>query len=391
VNGERAGRPEPAIAIDEARVATLFLCGDVMTGRGVDHILPHPGRPELIEAYVKDAAEYVALAEGANGPVPRPTREAYIWGDALAELAHAQPRVRIANLETSITACDEYWPGKGIHYRMHPANIGCLTAARLDVCSLANNHVLDFGLAGLHETLETLASAGIRTAGAGRDLAAARRPAVVPLLPGSRLLVFAFGTPSSGVFHAWAARPDRAGLDVVTDLSEAAADALGTRLAREKRSRDVAIASIHWGDNWGYDVAAIQQRFARALIDRGFDVIHGHSSHHPRPIEIYRRRLILYGCGDFINDYEGIPGYEPYRDDLVLMYFATIAADSGELGALRMIPMQIRQLRLARPSRRDARWMRDTLARISAPFRTAIDLEDSGALVLRSNAGSAAK
>ena len=51
---------------------TMFLCGDVMTGRGVDQILPHPGDPELREAYVRDAAGYVALAEAASGPIPRP-------------------------------------------------------------------------------------------------------------------------------------------------------------------------------------------------------------------------------------------------------------------------------------------------------------------------------
>lgn len=378
------------IEIDDARAATLFLCGDVMTGRGIDQILRHPSRPRLFESHVKDAGEYVALAEAANGPVPRPVRDAYIWGDALAELAHVQPRIRIANLETSVTLSEDHWPGKGIHYRMNPANLGCLSAARLDVCTLANNHVLDFGFAGLRETLEALARAGIRTAGAGVDLAAAEQPAIVPLLPGSRLLVFAFGTPSSGIFQEWAAQRDRAGVHLVTDLSETTAAAIGHRVARAKHRGDVVVASIHWGDNWGYDVPAAHQRFAHALIDRGVDVIHGHSSHHPRPIELYRDRLILYGCGDFINDYEGISGYEPYRDDLALMYFATISADSGELAALRLVPMQIRAMRLANASPDDARWMRDALARASAPFATAIHLDNTGALTVGPARGGAA-
>ena len=72
-------------------------------------------------------------------------------------------------------------------------------------------------------------------------------------------------------------------------------------------------------------------RFAHWLVDGGVDIVHGHSSHHPRPIEVYRDRLILYGCGDFIDDYEGIEGYEQYRDDLVLMYFATLSPATGEL------------------------------------------------------------
>src|SRR5262245_48429269 len=107
----------------------LFLSGDVMTGRGIDQALPHPGNPALYEAWVRDARDYVRLAERASGPIPRPVDGAYLWGDALAELERAQAEVRIVNLETSITASEDCWPDKPIHYRMHPRNIGCLTAA----------------------------------------------------------------------------------------------------------------------------------------------------------------------------------------------------------------------------------------------------------------------
>ncbi|MBI4510255.1 MAG: CapA family protein, partial [Deltaproteobacteria bacterium] len=121
---------------------SLFLCGDVMTGRGVDQILRHPSDPLLHEPAVQDAREYVALAEEKNGPVPRNVDDTYIWGDALAELARAAPHARLVNLETSVTRSEDAWP-KGINYRMHPANVGCLTAAKVDACILANNHVLD--------------------------------------------------------------------------------------------------------------------------------------------------------------------------------------------------------------------------------------------------------
>jgi poly-gamma-glutamate synthesis protein (capsule biosynthesis protein) len=353
-----------------------------MTGRGIDQILPHAGDPRLVEPYVKDAGEYVALAESANGPVPRPVREGYVWGDALEELAHAQPRARVVNLETAVTVGDGYWPGKGIHYRMHPANAGCLTAARIDVCTLANNHVLDFGAAGLLETLDTLAHVGIRSAGAGADLEAARAPAALDVLPGSRLVVFAFGMPSSGIPDAWGAGPGRSGVDLVTDLSNVTADAIAARVSSRTRARDIALVSIHWGDNWGYDVPAVHRRFAHRLIDGGVDIVHGHSSHHPRPIEIYRNRLILYGCGDLINDYEGISGYEQFRDDLTLMYFPTVSTDTGELIDLRLVPMQLRRLRLTRPSAADGRWLRDSLARASTPFGTRIELAEDGSLTV---------
>lgn len=371
------------MTVNHADSATLFLCGDVMTGRGVDQILAHPSRPRIFEPYVDDAREYVELAERRSGPVPRRVTGAYIWGDALDELERVQPDVRIVNLETSITVCDDCWKGKGINYRMHPANVDCLTAARIDVCAVANNHVLDYGHAGLVETLETLRRAGIKAAGAGRILSEARTPAIVALAKGVRVIVFALGTESSGVPLEWEARVDRPGIDLLPDLSETTAAGVCERAHAIRRPRDIVVASIHWGTNWGYDVPRDHRRFARRLVDGGIDIVHGHSSHHPRPIEVYRNRLILYGCGDFIDDYEGIEGYEQYRDDLAVMYFVTVSAVTGELTALDMTPMQIRKLKLNRTADADAHWLRDTIDGVSVLYGTRLELLPDGTLALR--------
>ena len=158
---------------------TIFMSGDVMTGRGIDQVLPHPGDPLIHEPYMKSAAGYVKIAEEVNGPIQQPVSFSYIWGDALEELDRVAPEVRIINLETSITKSNDYWKGKGINYRMHPENIPSLTAARIDVCSLANNHVLDWGYPGLVETLESLKKANLKTAGAGRNLREAEAAAIV--------------------------------------------------------------------------------------------------------------------------------------------------------------------------------------------------------------------
>jgi poly-gamma-glutamate synthesis protein (capsule biosynthesis protein) len=186
---------------------TLFLAGDVMTGRGVDQILAHPGDPRLHERWVDDATTYLELAERVSGPIPRPVGPAYIWGDALGELGRARPDARIVNLETSVTRSDDFWPDKDVHYRMNPANVDCLGAAGIDVAVLANNHVLDWGAAGLVETLDTLDRAGVRTAGAGRRLADASRPVVVELPGDRRLAVAAVGSETSGVPAGWEASP----------------------------------------------------------------------------------------------------------------------------------------------------------------------------------------
>ncbi|MEV8567258.1 CapA family protein [Streptomyces sp. NPDC051322] len=360
---------------------TLFLCGDVMLGRGVDQILPHPGDPTLREDYVRDARSYVDLAEASSALIPAPVGPSWPWGEALRVLDEAAPDVRIINLETSITRSDEFAPGKAVHYRMSPANLPALAVARPDVCVLANNHVLDFGRPGLHETLDSLAGAELRAAGAGRTSDEAYAPATVPAgSGGGRVLVFALGARSSGVARSWAAAADRSGVAFVPELSAEAAAATAERVREAKRPGDIAVVSVHWGSNWGYPVPREQVRFAHALVDGGVDVVHGHSSHHPRPVEVYRDRLILYGCGDFIDDYEGITGHEEYRDDLRLMYLVSVQADTGTVTAVRIVPLQARRMRLERATDEDRGWLQATLDRISGGVHVTLEPDRTLAL-----------
>ena len=364
------------------RLVTLFACGDVMPGRGIDQILPHPGDPELREDYASDANAYVRLAERVNGPIPRPVGFSWPWGDALPVVKETAPDVRVINLETSVTRSADFDPGKAVHYRMNPDNLPCVAAIRPDVCALANNHVLDFGQRGLRETLATLAGAGLATAGAGLDAAQAARPAAIPLPGGGRMLVLSCGTASSGIPPQWAATSARPGVNLLPGLSPAAADALAARARSVRQGGDLVVVSVHWGSNWGYGVHSDQVAFARRLIDGGVDLIHGHSSHHPRPIEVYRGKLVLYGCGDCIDDYEGITGYQEYRDDLRLLYFASLAPGTGELAALTMVPMQARNMRLRHASAADSRWLAATLGRISREFGSRIEHRPDGSLIV---------
>lgn len=360
----------------------LVLAGDVMTGRGIDQILPDPGSPWLHEDYVTDARRYVDLAERVNGPVPRPADPAWPWGDALEAMEAAGDGVRVMNLETSVTRSDHPAPGKGIHYRMSPANLACLAAARADVWTLANNHVLDHGTAGLLETLHSLHAAGLRTAGAGRDAREARAPATVAA-GGARVVVTAVAHPSSGVPPDWAAGHDRPGVALLPDLSARTADAIAAETVRDGRPGDIRVVSVHWGGNWGYRVPPSHRRFARRLADAGVHVVHGHSSHHPRPMEVYRGRLLLYGCGDLVNDYEGIHGYEEFRDDLRLLFLARLAAGTGDLEQLTMVPFRSRRLRLWHAGAEDAAWLARTLDERCREFGTGVRVDHAGVLRLR--------
>jgi poly-gamma-glutamate capsule biosynthesis protein CapA/YwtB (metallophosphatase superfamily) len=266
---------------------------------------------------------------------------------------------------------------------MHPRNIGCLTAACISCCSLANNHVLDWGEQGLQETLRTLDMVGIAHAGAGRTAAEAASAAVLEVAGKGRVLVFSLGSPTSGIPREWGATEDRPGVNLLEDLSEETARRIAGQILQQTRPGDVTVASIHWGSNWGYRVSKEQIHFAHRLIDEGVSIVHGHSSHHVKAIEVYRERPILYGCGDFISDYEGISGYEEFRGDLALIYLVKVDPTQGQLVEVRLVPTRVRRFRLDHASATDVQWLYTLLNRLGAPFATRVQLESDHSLTLR--------
>jgi poly-gamma-glutamate synthesis protein (capsule biosynthesis protein) len=352
-----------------------------MTGRGIDQILPRSVDPRLYERYVKDAGTYVRIAEQAGAGIPEAVGFDYVWGEALDELDALGPDHRVVNLETAVTTHGEPWPDKGIHYRMHPANVPVLAAAGLDAVVLGNNHVLDWGRPGLRETVGSVRDGGIATAGAGMDEEEAAAPAVLEG-PTGRTLLFSWASPTAGVPAAWSAGPGRAGVAYLEELGAASAERVAGEVGRWRQEGDRVVVSIHWGGNWGYGIPAEQRVFARHLVELGgADVIHGHSSHHPKGVEVHRDRLILYGCGDLLNDYEGISGHERYRSELTLLYFPRLAGD-GSLEALTLSPMRIRDFRLRSPEESEVGWLRDTLDRECRELGARIERAEGGRLSL---------
>ncbi len=184
---------------------------------------------------------------------------------------------------------------------------------------LANNHVADWDYSGLVETLETLekASPPIPYIGAGKTIQEAITPHI-QYIPSKHLkiLYFGIGSPSSGIPVEWLAKENQAGVAMVNEKKSYSKNfvmgAIQQRIAKEEKEKGkdgnmVVVMSVHWGGNWGFDIPKEQMRFAHELVDKcGIDLIHGHSSHHVKAFEVYKGKLILYGCGDFLNDYEGI-------------------------------------------------------------------------------------
>ena len=268
----------------------------------------------------------------------------------------ARPHARIVNLETSITHSDAFEP-KGINYRMSPENAGCLTAAGRRLLRPGQQPCSRLGPGRPPRHFEHLGE--IAHQDRRRRAAILRRPKP---RPSSRSRTRAVCSCSrwrpkrAASRRHWAADAGRAGVNLLSSLSEATVGSIVDELAEIRRPRDVVVVSIHWGPNWGYPIPKDQRRFAHALIEEaGVSIVHGHSSHHAKAIEVYENRLILYGCGDFLNDYEGIAGYEEFRGDLSLMYFADVDAADGRLRALDMTPLKIRRLQLSRALARGRR------------------------------------
>lgn len=370
--------PDSTTHLPKADHIKVILTGDVMIGRGIDQIMRHPVSPELYESCLKSAVDYVSLAERISGPIPRKVTPEYIWGDVLSEFRNPEVNARIINLETAATRRGTPWPGKGIHYRVNPDHLDCLTVAGIDCCQLANNHVLDWGHEGLTDTLGELNTRGIGPTGAGYSAEDAAQPTIIAL-PGRecRLLVWAFASSSSGVPPSWNATEHKPGVNFLKDLSDATVTAIAKRIKGLRRPGDVVVVGLHWGPNWGYSLPPGHQSFAHRLVDEaGVDVVHGHSSHHPAPMEIYHRKLILYGCGDLLNDYEGIGDFDWFRPDLVLLYVVTLDVMSGSLAGLELVPAQIRRFRLNRVSDEDLDWLKNRLDEICQ--RLGIRIGDGG-------------
>jgi poly-gamma-glutamate capsule biosynthesis protein CapA/YwtB (metallophosphatase superfamily) len=118
------------------------------------------------------------------------------------------------------------------------------------------------------------------------------------------------------------------------------------------------------------------------LIEEGITIVHGHSSHHVKAIEVFKDRLILCGCGDFLTDYEGISGYEEFRGDLALMYLVDVDSQSGQLLSAQLVPMNMQRFCLERTSVGDAKWLCNLLNELGKPFATMTHLGEDNRLTL---------
>jgi poly-gamma-glutamate capsule biosynthesis protein CapA/YwtB (metallophosphatase superfamily) len=261
---------------------------------------------------------------------------------------------------------------------MHPANLSALKAAGIQYVSLANNHTLDFGVDGLVETVETLSSNDIRFAGAGRSADEAHTPANMrlPVCAGSGSDL---SDHSVDIFSAsdhprdWSSVPSFHLIDYTSQTKARLKELITQHRAQSQAS--LAVFSVHWGPNYSWQPCAEIRELARFLIDEcGIDIIHGHSSHHVQGIECYGGKLIIYGCGDFVDDYAVTPGY---RNDLSAIWQVLVEEidradyvhekNALKLKRLEVYPTRIQdfQVNVLESNDPDHEWVTDKIVSLS--------------------------
>ena len=269
----------------------------------------------------------------------------YIWGNLLTNKFFNDVNLKIINLETSVTTSKNP-QNKAVLYKMHPYNIQTLKVVGIDYCNLSNNHLLDWGHSGLKETLETLKSKRIGHGGAGYNIHEAQLPQKYNIFEQS-VYIYSVADFDSGIPSNWKASDTRLGINVININDWNDIDNFGNFIKKTSSSADLVIVSVHWGSNWGWEVEQKYEDCAHYLIDHcNVDLIHGHSSHHFRPIEIYKNKLIIYGCGDLINDYEIIhnPLHDQFMPHVCLTYYPLY--QNRQLISLKIIPLTIKNFQL---------------------------------------------
>ena len=319
----------------------LGLAGDVMIGRGVDKAIAQKGYD-------------------------------YPWGNVLPLLRSTD--LNIVNLETALTYRNEAVP-KTFNFKATPDKVETLVRARITAVSLANNHTLDFGEAGMLETLRTLKAAGIHYAGAGVHEEEATRPALITRHGFSLgLLSYTDNEP------AWKAGPHRPGTAYIDVEEGRDRQRVLQAVERLRPSVDLVVVSLHWGPNMRDEPTDSFVAFAHQLVDRGAGIIHGHSAHIFQGIEIYRQGLILYDTGDFVDDYMVHPAV---RNDL--SFFFLVELNQNKVQGLRLVPVLISQYAVNKATGPEAHWALKRMQERSAPFGTVIT-EDGKVPVALENA-----
>lgn len=324
----------------DSKQFTITLVGDIMLGRLIDQLLPtHVDEPDEAAIISHFRQKHIRLQQYSyTSP----------WGNALSLFRKSD--LVLGNLETSATTHNVKWPDKVFNYRMHPVNVRCLNEADINYVSLANNHTLDFSKFGLLETVRTLKDAGIAFAGAGETSAEADKPAELTLRSKDEKSDAQSSSHSVHVYSFADHPSDWAALDLFNYLeyTHEFRQKLKRLLTANEAQPALKIVSVHWGPNYRWQPEPQIRELAHFLVDEcRIDVVWGHSSHHIQGVEIYKGKLIIYGCGDFVDDYAV---NRSYRNDLSAAWTLVVDSMTPDGQDDKPNPLEVRRLEV-RPNR----------------------------------------
>lgn len=317
-------------AKDRVHNITVGLTGDVMLGR-------------LVNEAVSRCADY-----------------RYPWGNMLPELRETD--LLVINLETTLTNCVRRVP-KVFNFKASPDKVRSLVEAGIDVCNVANNHILDFDVQGMLETLTVLDKDGIKHTGAGINLAAAAEPAVV-IKNGITVGILGCTDNEPG----WKATANRPGTNYIHIEQP---DTVLKQVSALRPKVDWLILSIHWGPNMRPIPSRSFVQFAHRAIDHGVDILHGHSAHIFQAVEVYKRRPVLYDTGEFVDDY-AVDTW--LRNDISFFYILEL--NRHEIFTLKMLPVSIRNMQVNRAEGDDRRRAVDGIRELCKNFDTRLTGHD---------------
>lgn len=226
-----------------------------------------------------------------------------------------------ANMESPITKRGTPLVEKPYIFRVKPEDAVCLKDLKIDAVSISNNHLMDYNIEGMVDTIAALDRLNIRHTGGGMNLDEARRPVMLKY-GDTTIVILAYCNRPPEEYYATDSLPGIAPLDLNLIREDIAAYRL-----RNNR----IIISLHWGIEQTHVPQKEQIATAHDIIDAGADAIIGHHPHWPQGIEIYRGRPIVYSLGNFINGY--INPVE--RDNIAVGFYY----NNGTLETIKVIPL----------------------------------------------------
>lgn len=285
-------RSAVAALVVTAALATTAACAAPTSSTGSASVEPSAA-PEITLTFAGDVHFEDRVAELLDDP-------STTFGPVAAELTEGD--LTMVNLETAITSRGTA-EDKRYLFRAPDTAVPAMTAAGIDVVSLANNHSMDYGREGLADTIATAEAGGLGTVGAGDDIDEAFTP-LRRTVQGVDIAIFAFSQVDD-LAEEWAATPDRSGMAMAFDTERAYA---AVRAARA--DSDLIVVLPHWGAEGDQCPTGRQQDFAAGLIEAGADILVGAHSHVLQGAGREGDAYVAYGLGNFLWYSEGL--HEPF-------------------------------------------------------------------------------